>query len=49
MSARHTLIRGGWILTLDPQDREFPTGDLLVEDGIIRNVAAEIPPRRAPM
>lgn len=43
MSLGHTLIRGGWILTLDAHDNELHPGDLLIEDATIRAVATDIP------
>jgi cytosine/adenosine deaminase-related metal-dependent hydrolase len=37
-----TLIKNGLLVTMDPQVGEFPRGDLLIEDGHIREVAAHI-------
>lgn len=41
---RRILIKGGMILTLDPQNRIL-TGDLLVEDGRITELGRELPMR----
>ena len=37
-----TLIRGGTVLTLDPELGDLPTGDVLVVDGKIARVAPRI-------
>jgi 5-methylthioadenosine/S-adenosylhomocysteine deaminase len=37
-----TLIRGGWVLTMDDGLGDFPTGDVLIEDGRIAAVAHSI-------
>ena len=36
--ARRILIKGGVVLTLDPRVGDFPEGDVLIEDGKIREV-----------
>lgn len=36
------LLRGGYVLSLDPEVGELPTGDVLVEDGKIAAIAARI-------
>ncbi|MFF3494758.1 amidohydrolase family protein [Streptomyces sp. NPDC002795] len=36
------LIRGGHILSMDPAIGELPSGDVLIEDGVVREVAARI-------
>ena len=36
------LIRGGWILSMDPKIGEFRSGDLLIEGGLIAAVAPRI-------
>ena len=33
-----TLVRGGWVLTMDERSSELPVGDLLVTDGVITAV-----------
>ncbi|HWD03439.1 MAG TPA: amidohydrolase family protein [Amycolatopsis sp.] len=38
-----TLIQGGIVFTVDPEIGVLPKGDVLIEDGKIRAVAAEIP------
>ncbi|HEX5993574.1 MAG TPA: amidohydrolase family protein, partial [Jiangellales bacterium] len=40
----YTLIRGGRVLTLDPQLGELPQGDVLILDGQIVDVAAQVTP-----
>lgn len=37
-----TLIRGGHVLTMDPALGDLPTGDVLVEDGVITAVAPSL-------
>ncbi|MFH8381835.1 amidohydrolase family protein [Kitasatospora sp. NPDC018058] len=44
MTTPRILVRGGWIVTMDAQNREFPTGDVLIEDGRIAAVAADLAP-----
>jgi cytosine/adenosine deaminase-related metal-dependent hydrolase len=43
MTRHRTLLRGGTILTMDPQLGTLPEADLLIEDGIIVAVARSIP------
>ncbi len=43
MSNRRILIRGGHLLTMDPELGDLPAGDILVEDDRIAAVAREIP------
>ncbi|GAA3222273.1 amidohydrolase family protein [Pseudonocardia petroleophila] len=38
-----TLIRGGHVLTMDPALGDLPSGDVLVEDGVITAVAPSLP------
>jgi cytosine/adenosine deaminase-related metal-dependent hydrolase len=38
-----TLIRGGWIVTMDPADREHPGGDLLLAGDRIEAVGDRLP------
>ena len=40
-----TLIRGGIVVSMDPAVGDLPRGDVLIEDGVISQVAAEV---RAP-
>jgi imidazolonepropionase-like amidohydrolase len=40
--ARRILLRGGVVLTLDPQVGDFALGDVLIEDGKIREVRSNI-------
>jgi 5-methylthioadenosine/S-adenosylhomocysteine deaminase len=40
--ARRILLKGGVILTVDPQVGDFAAGDLLIEDGKIREVGPSI-------
>ncbi|HKD26670.1 MAG TPA: amidohydrolase family protein [Xanthobacteraceae bacterium] len=40
--ARRILIKGGVLLTLDAQVGDFAKGDMLIEDGKIREIGAEI-------
>jgi 5-methylthioadenosine/S-adenosylhomocysteine deaminase len=42
VSKERLLIRGGTVLSLDPDIGELPKGDVLVEDGLIVAVAPEI-------
>ncbi|MET8627246.1 amidohydrolase family protein [Kitasatospora sp. NPDC004669] len=44
MTTQRILVRGGWIVTMDARNREFPTGDVLIEDGRIAAVAADLSP-----
>ncbi|MGH7609663.1 MAG: amidohydrolase family protein [Candidatus Dormibacteria bacterium] len=37
-----TLVRGGWVLSLDPAVGEFTSGDVLIEDGRIASVGAAL-------
>ena len=37
-----TLIKGGYVLSMDPQVGELPAGDVLVEDGRIAAIAPDI-------
>jgi 5-methylthioadenosine/S-adenosylhomocysteine deaminase len=48
-AARRILIRGGVVLTLDRQAGDFAQGDILIEDGKIRDVrpAIDAPPDAA--
>lgn len=39
---RRTLIKGGAVLSVDPQVGNFPVGDVLIEDGKIVSVGATI-------
>src|SRR5438093_580164 len=36
------LIRGGYVLTLDPEIGDFPGGDLLIEDGKVEAIAPSL-------
>jgi len=40
--ARRTVIRGGYVLTLDKDAGDLPGGDVLVEDGTIKEIARSI-------
>src|SRR6201982_3236733 len=37
-----TLIKGGYVVTMDPQLRELPQGDVLIENGRIAAVAPRL-------
>jgi 5-methylthioadenosine/S-adenosylhomocysteine deaminase len=39
---RHVLVRGGAVLTMDPQAGDFATGDLLIEGGKIAAVGYRV-------
>lgn len=39
---RRTLIKGGHVVTLDPRLGELATGDVLIEDGVIADIAPSI-------
>jgi len=39
VARRRTLVRGGHVLTMDPELGELPVGDVLIEDGRIARVA----------
>jgi len=39
---RRILLRGGVVLTLDPQVGDFPRADVLIEDGLIRAIQPTI-------
>src|SRR5689334_21880070 len=41
-TARRILLKGGVILTVDPQIGDFAAGDILIEDGRIRDVRPDI-------
>ena len=41
--SRPILVRGAQVLTMDPALGDLPRGDILVEGGVIRAVAASIP------
>jgi cytosine/adenosine deaminase-related metal-dependent hydrolase len=41
-SARRILLKGGVILSVDPQVGDFASGDILIEDGNIREVRSAI-------
>ena len=41
-TARRILLKGGVILTVDPQIGDFASGDILIEDGKIRDVRPDI-------
>jgi 5-methylthioadenosine/S-adenosylhomocysteine deaminase len=41
-NARRILLKGGIILTIDPQIGDFASGDILIEDGKIREVRPNI-------
>jgi cytosine/adenosine deaminase-related metal-dependent hydrolase len=41
MSSR-MLLRGGYVLSMDPLLGELPSGDVLIEDGVIRAVDADL-------
>ena len=41
--ARHRVVlRGGTVLTMDPQLGNLPRGDVLIEDGVIAAVAPDL-------
>jgi 5-methylthioadenosine/S-adenosylhomocysteine deaminase len=40
--AGRTLIRGGYVLTLDPDVADIPNGDVLVENGTIKEIGRAI-------
>ncbi|MFC5678794.1 amidohydrolase family protein [Aeromicrobium endophyticum] len=42
MAQQRTLVRGGHVITMDPAIGDLPTGDVLVEDGRIVQVAPSI-------
>jgi cytosine/adenosine deaminase-related metal-dependent hydrolase len=42
MSTQRTLLRGGHVLSMDRSTGELPTGDVLVEDGVIAAVAPSL-------
>jgi 5-methylthioadenosine/S-adenosylhomocysteine deaminase len=42
MSPKRMLIRGGVVLSVDPDIGELPKGDVLIEDGVIAAVAPEL-------
>jgi len=37
------LIRGGWVVSIDPAVKDHPCGDVLIEDGRIVAVGSNIP------
>ncbi|PXY28420.1 amidohydrolase family protein [Prauserella muralis] len=43
MSSHRTLVRNGHVLTMDPDLGDFPTGDVLIEDGVITAVGPSLP------
>jgi cytosine/adenosine deaminase-related metal-dependent hydrolase len=42
MATQRTLIRAGHVLSMDPDIGELPQGDVLIEDGLIKAVAASL-------
>ncbi|MQA32116.1 amidohydrolase family protein [Modestobacter roseus] len=42
MTVQRTLVRGGHVLSMDPAIGELPSGDVLVEDGVITAVAPDL-------
>ena len=44
MTAHRILIRGGYVLTMDPRLGDLPAGDVLVEDDRIAAIARDLPP-----
>ncbi|MFD6195245.1 amidohydrolase family protein [Mycobacteriaceae bacterium NPDC060252] len=42
MNRERLLLRGGTILTMDPQLGTLPQGDVLIEDGLVANIAPSI-------
>ncbi|MEA2383825.1 MAG: 5-methylthioadenosine/S-adenosylhomocysteine deaminase [Solirubrobacteraceae bacterium] len=43
MAAHRTLIRGGYVVTVDPELGELREGDILIEDGRIAAVGPDLP------
>ncbi|MFE2849402.1 hypothetical protein ACFXKS_39090 [Streptomyces scopuliridis] len=43
MSKQRILVRGGHVLTMDPALGDFPSADVLIEDGVITAVAPSLP------
>ena len=43
MSSHRVLIRNGHVLTMDERTGDLPSGDVLVEDGVIVAVAPDLP------
>lgn len=37
------IVRGAWVLTVDPEDRTWPRGDILVDDGVIVSIGRDLP------
>ena len=44
MTTHRILIRGGYVLTMDPQLGDLPAGDVLVEDDCIVAIARDLAP-----
>lgn len=42
MATQRTLVRGGHIVSMDPDIGELPRGDVLIEDGVITAVAPSL-------
>lgn len=42
MASKRTLLRGGYVITVDPGIQNLPEGDVLIEDDLIKAVAPRI-------
>ncbi|HMJ34258.1 MAG TPA: amidohydrolase family protein [Baekduia sp.] len=42
MTAQRTLVRHGWVITVDPELGDVPAGDILIEDGRIVAVGPDL-------
>jgi cytosine/adenosine deaminase-related metal-dependent hydrolase len=42
MSSQRLLIRNGFVVSMDPGLGEIPSGDVLVEDGVIVDVGSDL-------
>ena len=42
--ARELLVKGGHVVTVDPELGDLPVGDVLVTDGVITAVGSDLAP-----
>lgn len=43
MSAQDLLIKDGYVVTMDPGAEDLPRGDVLIGDGIVQQIGADLP------
>ena len=45
--SKELLIKGGYVITVDPDPGDLPSGDVLVTDGLITAVGPDLAPATA--